>query len=364
MLRVPENQQRRAIIHLDLDAFFAAVEVLENPALADKPVIVGGSPEGRGVVACASYAARAFGVHSAMPTARALRLCPQAIVVRGRHCLYWEYSRRVMAILRQTTLVMQQTSVDEAFMDLSHLSEWQDVVDQAYCLQSRVREEVGLSASLGVASNKLVAKVASEQGKPGGVTVVPPGEEEVFLAPLSVRVLWGIGPVTAHRLGQLGVTSVGELARVPEDELCRHFGRLGSYMARQAKGIDNHPVVTEREARSVSHETTFPQDVRDPAALEDKLRQLGSSVARRLRRSSLAASTIAIKVRYSDFSTLSRQMTLASPTDDEQEIQQVAVMLFRQVWKKRQAIRLLGVAARHLCACTGQLRLWRGEDSP
>ena len=359
---VTESQHQRAIVHLDLDAFFAAVEVLENPALAGKPVVVGGSPDGRGVVASASYPARAFGIHSAMATARALMLCPHVIVIRGRHRLYWDYSRRVMSILRDATPVMQQTSVDEAYMDFSHLPAWQDVVDQAYRLQTRVRDEVGLSASLGVASNKLVAKVASELGKPGGVTVVRPGDEEIFLAPLSVRVLWGVGPVTARRLARLGVTTVAELAQVPSDELSKHFGRVGPYMARQARGIDNPPVVTVHSVRSVSHETTFARDQRDPAALEEKLEELGTRVARRLQRSNLVASTIAIKVRYFDFTTLSRQMTLACPSDDEQEIQRVALILFHRVWKKRQAVRLLGVAARHLSAATGQLRLWQGES--
>ena len=360
---VAESRRERAIVHLDLDAFFASVEVLENPALAAKPVVVGGSPDGRGVVASASYPARAFGIHSAMPTARALRLCPQAIVIRGRHRLYWDYSRRVMSILRDATPVMQQASVDEAYMDFGHLPAWQDVVDQAFRLQARVRDEVGLSASLGVASNKLIAKVASEQGKPGGVTVVPPGDEESFLAPLSVRVLWGIGPVTARRLAKLGVATVGELAQVSQEELSKHFGRVGAHMARQARGIDNHPVVTEHEVRSVSHETTFAYDQREPAVLEEKLEELATRVARRLHKSNLVASTVGIKVRYFDFTTLSRQMTLACPTDDEQQIQRAALVLFRRVWIKRQAVRLLGVAAHHLSASTGQLRLWQGEVS-
>jgi DNA polymerase-4 len=354
---VQDTLQFRAIVHLDLDAFFAAVEVLENPSLAGKPVIVGGSPEGRGVVASASYPARAYGIHSAMPTSQALRLCPDVVVIRGRHRVYWDYSRRVMAILRESAPLVQQTSVDEAFLDVSHLAAWEAVVLEAYRLQACVRDQVGLSASLGVASNKLVAKVASERGKPGGVTVVRPGDVEAFLAPLSVRVLWGIGPVTARRLAAVNVTTVGELAQVPEEELRKHFGRSGTYMARRARGIDNHPVFTGHEAKSVSHETTFAHDVRDVATLEATLRKLGSSLSRRMRKSDLVASTIAIKLRYADFTTLSRQTTLAAPTDDEQQIHRMVLLLFHRTWKQRQAVRLLGVAARHLSAGSGQLRL-------
>jgi DNA polymerase IV len=355
---IPGTQQPRAIVHLDLDAFFASVEVLENPALAGKPVIVGGSPEGRGVVASASYPARRFGIHSAMPTARALALCPQAIVVRSRHRLYWDYSRKVMTILREATPVLQQASVDEAFLDFSgQLAAWEDLVGIAQRLQARVNDETGLSASLGLATNKLVAKVASERDKPGGLTVVRPGEEERFLAPLSVRVLWGIGPVTARRLAQLGVTTVSDLTQLPEVELRKHFGRSGGHMARQARGIDTSPVVTERQAKSVSHETTFDRDLRDRATLEEHLLRLSQSVARRLVRSEVVASTLVVKVRYADFTTLSRQVTLTVPTDDAQEISRNAALLFYGVWQGHQAIRLLGVSARHLSMPVGQLRL-------
>lgn len=354
----------RAIIHLDLDAFFAAVEVLENPALAGKPVIVGGSPEGRGVVASASYEARAFGVHSAMPTGRALRLCPHAVVVRGRHRVYWDYSRRVMALLREATPVMQQTSVDEAFLDFCHLPAWQEVVEQAYHLQARVLEVVGLSASLGVATNKLLAKVASDLGKPGGVVVVSPGQEEAFLAPLPVRVLWGIGPVMARRLADLSVATVGDLAQVPEDELRSRFGHMGAHMAKQARGIDNSHVVALRQARSVSHETTFARDVRDPGTLEESLAHLGARVAGRLRKMNLVASTLAVKLRYFDFSTLSRQMTFPVPTDDEHQIQCAALFLFRRIWDKRRPVRLVGVSVHRLSATTGQLSLWQGDNTP
>jgi DNA polymerase-4 len=263
-----------------------------------------------------------------------------------------------MAILNEATPLIQQASIDEAFLDLTgQIAVWDQVVEVARSLQARVRDETGLSASLGVATNKLVAKVASERGKPGGLTVVRPGDEERFLAPLPVRVLWGIGPVTAQRLARMGVTTVTDLVQFSEAELRERFGRFGSHMARQARGIDTHPVVTERQAKSVSHETTFVQDIRDPAKLEEHLQRLSASVARRLKRSGLVTSTLAVKVRHADFTTLSRQMTLACPTDDEQEIYRITATLFHRVWPGQPAIRLIGVSARHLSSQAGQLRL-------
>ncbi|MFL7791896.1 MAG: DNA polymerase IV, partial [Anaerolineae bacterium] len=255
-----------------MDAFFAAVEVLENPDLAGKPVVVGGRPEERGVVAAASYPARAFGVRSAIPMARALRLCPQAVILPPRHDAYRTYSRRVMAILRETSLLVEQMSVDEAYLDLTdQVDEWEEAVEIARRLQARVRDEIGLSSSLGVATNKLVAKVASDRDKPGGLTVVQPGEEAAFLAPLPVRVLWGVGPVTAQKLAEMGAATVGELARVGEEGLIARFGRHGAEMARQARGVDERPVTTEHERKSISQETTFSSDLRSVDALKRQL---------------------------------------------------------------------------------------------
>jgi DNA polymerase-4 len=349
----------RAIIHLDLDAFFAAVEVLLNPDLAGKAVIVGGRPEERGVVASASYPARAFGVHSAMPTARALALCPEAIVVPGRHGAYRTYSRQVMAILREASPLMEQTSIDEAYLDLTdQVAAWDGTVEAAREIQRRVREEVGLSASLGVASNKLVAKVASDRDKPGGLTVVRPGEEAAFLAPLPVRVLWGIGPVTAERLAEMGVTTVGELARAAEQDLRLRFSSQGAEMIHRAQGVDHRPVVTEHERKSVSQERTFSRDMADAEALKRQLWQLSQGVARHLERVEMAAGTVAIKLRYADFTTLTRQMALAVPTADEKEIYRAALSLLRRAWQRGRPVRLLGVAARQLSPPVGQLSLW------
>jgi len=353
----------RAIIHLDLDAFFAAVEVLENPDLAGKPVLVGGRPEERGVVAAASYPARAFGVHSAMPMVRALALCPDAIVLPARHRLYWEYSQRVMALLPQTSSLVEQVSIDEAYVDLTdQVAAWEEAVEVAGQLQRRIREEIGLSASLGVAANKLVAKVASGRDKPGGLTVVRPGEEAAFLAPLHARVLWGIGPVTEQKLAEMGVTTVADLARLPEETLRARFGRHGSEMARMARGLDERPVVTEYEARSVSQETTFSRDIADANTLRWQLWQLSQGVSRHLKRQGLAAGTVAIKLRYHDFTTLTRQMRLSVPADNEREIYRAALVLLRRTWHRGRPVRLLGVAGRELSPPTGQLPLWGDRD--
>jgi len=291
--------------------------------------------------------------------ARALALCPQAIVLPARHKLYREYSRRVMAILHQTSPLVEQISIDEAYLDLTdQIAAWDDAVEIAQRLQAQVKEQVGLSASLGVATNKLVAKVASDREKPGGLTVVWPGEEAAFLAPLPVRVLWGVGPVTERVLAEMGVTTVGELAQQPERELRARFGRHGAEMARRAQGIDERAVVTEHERKSVSRERTFSRDLRRAASLRRQLWGLCRSVARRLRKANLAAGTVAIKLRYADFTTLTRQMTLDVPTDDDRTIYRAALALLNRTWQAGRPVRLLGVAGRHLSSPAGQLPLF------
>ena len=348
----------RAIIHLDLDAFFASVEVLENPSLAGKPVVVGGRPEERGVVAAASYPARAFGIHSAMPMARALALCPQLIVLPPRHRLYHEYSEQVMAILHDASPLIEQMSIDEAYLDLTgQVSAWEETVEVARRLQARVRDQIGLSASLGVAANKVVAKVASGRDKPGGLTAVRPGEEAAFLAPLPVQTLPGVGPVTAQKLAELGVATIGDLTRVPEAELRARFGRPGADLALRARGVDDQPVVTEHEVRSISQEVTFSRDLADLETLRRQLWPLSQEVGQRLKGINMAAGTVAIKLRYADFTTLTRQMSLAVPTGDEQEIYRAAQVLLDRAWQQGRPVRLLGVAARSLSAPAGQLPL-------
>ncbi|MBN1660606.1 MAG: DNA polymerase IV [Anaerolineae bacterium] len=350
--------EQRAIIHLDLDAFFAAVEVIEDPSLAGRPVVVGGRPEDRGVVSSASYEARAFGVHSAMPTYRALALCPNAVLRPPRHGVYRTYSQRVMALLEQASPLVEQTSVDEAYLDLTdQVSAWDEAVGMAHALQRRVRDEVGLSASLGVASNKLVAKVASDYDKPGGLTVVPPGDEATFLAPLPVRVLWGIGPVTVSRLAEIGVETVGDLARADPVELARRLGTHGLEMVHRARGIDDRPVVPEHETKSVSQERTFRHDLVRMDDIHHHLLALCEGVAERLQNLDLAAGTIAIKVRYADFTDVGRQMSLDVPTADAEVLYRAALALLHRAWKEGRPVRLLGLAARRLSPPHGQLRL-------
>jgi DNA polymerase-4 len=268
-----------------------------------------------------------------------------------------------MKILRETSPLTEQISIDEAFLDLTDLvAVWEEAVDMARKLQSQVKEATGLSASLGVATNKLVAKVASDRDKPGGLTVVRPGQEAAFLAPLPVSVLWGIGPVTAQKLANMGVTTVGELAEVPGEELTMRFGRHGAAMAQRAQGIDRRPLSMKHEPKSVSQERTFAQDLVDSEALKRQLQLLSQGVSRRLRKADLAAGTVAIKIRFADFTTLTRQMKLAVPTDDESEIYRAAQMLFLRVWQRGQKVRLLGVAGRQLSPPVGQLPLFATED--
>ncbi len=367
-MREPKSceDRPRAILHLDLDAFFASVEALENPLLAGKPVIVGGRPEERGVVASASYPARAFGVRSAMPTSRALALCPEAIVVPPRHRLYADYSRRVMELLHQVSPLVEPASIDEAYLDLTdQIADWEQAVDLARQVQHRVRDEIGLSSSLGVATNKLVAKIAADQHKPGGLTVVRPGQEAAFLAPLPVQVLWGVGPVTARKLADLlQVSTVGDLAQIPEEVLRAHFGRHGSAMARQAQGRDERPVVPVHERKTLSQERTFRRDLAQAEILEQELRQLSEAVSQHLQSAGLACGTIALKLRYADFTTLTRQMTLSAPTNDALLIYQAALAMFRRSWERGRPVRLLGVSGRRLSSLVGQLTLWGGSNEP
>jgi DNA polymerase-4 len=279
-------------------------------------------------------------------------------VLPPRHEVYRKYSRQVMAILHETSPLVEQMSVDEAYLDLTgQVQAWEEAVETARRLQARVRNEVGLSSSLGVATNKLVAKIASDHDKPGGLTVVRPGEETAFLAPLPVRVLWGVGPVTAQKLAEMGVATVGELAGVGEEALCACFGRHGAEMARQARGIDARLVVVEYERKSISQETTFARDLRSADELKRQLWRLSQGVAHHLKRTELAAGTVAIKLRYADFTTLTRQMRLSVPADDEREIYRAALVLLRRAWERGRAVRLLGVAARNLCPPAGQLPL-------
>jgi DNA polymerase-4 len=362
MSGTPSDATARSIIHIDLDAFFVAVERLDNPALIGKPVIVAGRPESRGVVSSASYEARHFGVHSAMPTAQALRLCPQVILVGGNRARYVEMSGRVMALLGEYTPLLEPISIDEAFLDVSGTeAHYGPPGSLAKTLQDRIASELGLSGSLGAATNKLVAKIASDFRKPHGITVVPPGLEAAFLAPLPIRRLWGVGEVTGRELARLDIRTIGDLARLSAEELHARFGASGDALWRAARGIDNSPVIPEHEAKSLSREETFAQDVRDPATLRRELLRLSDSVAARLRRHNLQARTVGLKLRYPDFTTLTRQATLADPTDASAVIFAQALALFEAAWNRR-AVRLIGVVAANLSQPGRQLRLFEQDD--
>jgi DNA polymerase-4 len=354
----------RTILHLDLDAFFCSVEELRDPSLRGKPFAVGGRPDERGVVASCSYAARALGVHSAMPMSQALRLCPTLIVVPGRHAAYGEISGQVMQRLRELAPLVEQISIDEAFVDISDIPE--PAAEIARRVQKRIMDELRLPSSVGVASNKLVAKLATDAGKkaargsspPQALTVVEAGREAEFLAPLPVAMLWGVGPKTEQKLSGLGIHTIGQLAALGERDLAALFGQHGREMARHALGIDERPVVTERETKSISQETTFVRDVNDDRALEAMLRELSSRVAKNLRRENLAGTTVRLKLRWADFTTLTRQVTLAVPTDQDAEIFEAARALLRKVREKRAPVRLLGVGVSHLGPPARQMELW------
>lgn len=352
----------RAILHLDLDAFFCSVEELLDPTLVGTAFAVGGAANERGVISTASYQARKFGVRSAMPTARALRLCPHLNLLPARHRLYSDYSHKVMALLADETPFIEQISIDEAFLDLT--GDVRPGGEVAARLQARLRNELQLPSSFGVATNKLVAKIATNVGKPNGLVVVPPGDEAAFLAPLPVEMLWGVGPKMQAHLTGMNIHKIGELAAWPEDDLSRRFGILGAALSRHARGLDDRPVETEREAKSISQETTFARDVRDGAALRRTLLELSEGVAASLRQAGLAGRTVKLKLRWPPFETLTRQTTLAQPTDLETDIFQAALGLFEKVWSVGKPVRLLGVGVSGLQEPTRQLDLFGGSPRP
>lgn len=339
----------RKILHLDLDAFFCAVEEQLDPALRGVAFAVGGRPEGRGVVASCSYPARQFGVRSAMPMAQALRLCPPLLIRPHHFPEYRRASEAVMERLRALTPFVQPISIDEAFLDVTLLPDDAEAI--ARRLQATINGELGLPCSLGVASNKLVAKIANNLGKdragkaapPNAITIVPPGQEAAFLAPLPVRELWGVGPRTAEQLARLGVRTIGELAARREAELVHRFGKHGAEMSQHARGIDERPVADDGEAKSISKETTFAHDVRDGETLRRVLRRHADEVAHRLRQEGLRGGTVKLKLRWADFTTFTRQTTLPTPSQHDDDIYQAALALFEKAWPAGRPVRLIGV---------------------
>jgi DNA polymerase-4 len=334
------------LAHLDLDAFYAAVEELEDPSLREVPLVVGGDPESRGVVSTANYVARRFGIRSAMSSAEARRRCPEAVFLRPRHALYREYSDAVWTAVREVVPRVERTGLDEGYLDLGAVSgEFARVRQLAEAVQTSVRAATSLSCSLGVGTAKVVCKVASERRKPGGITVVPPGSEERFLAPFPVRALPGVGPRAEERLRAAGVDTIGALARLGDAALRALLpGSVGRMLRDRAHGIDPRELELEVEAVSVSVEETFARDVSERAVLHAELRRMADEVGNRLRRSGLAGRTVTTKLRYADFSLRSRSATLSAETDEGGRIAELACSLLdRGLTDRPGALRLVGV---------------------
>ncbi len=352
----------RTILHVDLDAFFAAVEQRDRPELRGRPVIVGGGgPGDRGVVSAASYEARRFGVHSAMPLREAGRLCPDGVFLPVDGAKYLAVSRDVMAILRRFTPIVEPISIDEAFLDVTGSEAlFGDGETIARRIKETISAEIQLTASVGVAATKLVAKVASELRKPDGLVVVSPGDEAAFLAPLPISRLWGVGTQTAAALRDYAVTTIGDLAALPPELLVRRFGKHGAALTERARGIDDDPVADPGDAKSIGHEHTFDVDTSDRETIERTLLAMAEGVASRLRASGVKAGTIAVKVRDSSFRTVTRQRTLAEATDLTEPIWRIALELARPEVRGIR-VRLLGVTASNL-GSPDQLALFGTED--
>lgn len=354
----------RTILHLDLDAFFCAVEEQRDPTLKSKAFAVGGRPEERGVVASCSYPARQYGVRSAMPMSRALQLCPHLLIVHRHFSLYQEASRKVMSILHELTPLVEKLSIDEAFLDMTGMQKLGEEI--ARDLQTRIRTELNLPCSLGVASNKLVAKTATTVGKarvqtgesPNSIEVVPTGEEAAFMARLPVRELWGVGPKTAERLHDMKIEMIGDLAQQNELVMVKRFGKIGYDLLKRARGIDTRPVETERDTKSISREITYTKDVLNGERLHESLREMAEDVGRQLRKQHLRGMTVKIKLRWANFDTVTRQVTLAQPTDRDNIITEAAQQLLDKTWERGKAVRLLGVGMSGFESDTKQMSLW------
>lgn len=361
----------RVILHLDLDAFFCAVEEQRDSSLIGMPFAVGGQPDKRGVVASCSYPARKFGVRSAMPMITAVRLCPELIIVPHHFSDYRTVSKQVMAKLHQLTPFVEQISIDEAFLDVTGIRGIPRSIAQN--LQGEINQDLNLPCSLGVATSKLIAKTANNIGKrqasksthqpPNAIKVIEAGSEADFLAPLSIDELWGVGAKTAEKLRAMQIHTIGDLAQCSPDEMRTRFGKIGVDIVHRARGIDNRSVTPDHDAKSISKEITFSTDTNNADQLRHTIRRLSEGVGRQVRKSKLQGKTVSIKLRWEDFTTLSRQTTLAQPIDQDREIFDTAMQIFERVWTHNRPIRLIGVGISGFDAPAKQLSLWESAES-
>ncbi len=339
----------RKILHIDMDAFFAAVEQRDRPELRGKPVVVGGNPHGRGVVSTASYEARKFGIRSAMPAAEALRRCPEAVFLRPEIEKYSNVSDTVHTVISKYTDLIEWVSIDEAYLDISvNKLSVEDPVLLAKMIQQNIKVVTQLTGSVGVASNKFLAKIASDMNKPNGLTVVEPTHIRSFLEPLSVRKIPGVGPVSEKELNKLGIKTIGELAKKSREDLIHLFGKWGNALYDRARGIDESPIETESELKQMGSEETFERDLLDFPSMIEKIKSLSEDIAERLKNRQAKAKTVTLKVKYSDFTVITRAHSLILPFDSVDIIFEEAVRLLREKTEAgKRPIRLLGVSASH-----------------
>lgn len=333
------------ILHIDMDAYYVSVEERDDPSLRGRPVVVGGSPEGRGVVAAANYVARQYGIHSALPMARAKRLCKDLVILGGRHKHYADISKKIRNIFHRYTPLVEPLSLDEAFLDVTDSQQlFGEPVSIGRRIKNEIMQELGLVASVGIASSKFIAKIASDIEKPDGFVVIAADGEQAFLDPLPVSRLWGVGKVSNEKLSKLGISTIAQVRAMSPDALANLFGKWGDHLWKLANAIDDRPVVADHEAKSISHEHTFASDIDELETLQSILMELTENVARRLRRNKLAGRTIQLKLRYGDFHTITRAKTISDPTNQTRELWVLANSLLVANYQSHAGgLRLLGM---------------------
>jgi nucleotidyltransferase/DNA polymerase involved in DNA repair len=362
-----ETAQTRIVLHLDMDAFYAAVEQLDHPEYRGKPVVVGADPKagrGRGVVSTASYEARKFGIHSAMPISQAYRRCPQAIFVFPRFERYTAISRQVMNILKDFSPQLAQISIDEAFIEITQTANFHGGAKSlATKLKARIKDETGLTASVGVAPNMFIAKVASDLQKPDGLTICAAGQEKAFLAPLPIKKLWGVGPKTEAHLQKMGFSTIGQLAQCSQKMLAERLGKWGAHLWELANGIDDRPVEDWGPRKSISQEHTYDQDVADPQIVEQTLWRIADGLSADMRRSDLKGQVLTVKIRLEGFETFTRQRKLPEFTNDAETMRQLALEIFHNFDRRGKKVRLIGIGMSHLNNVGGeQLSLFQTAE--